>query len=122
MRATVMVGLIALVGCGDKDAGDTSVVPADRVPLVLALTGEPANGATLYAFCATCHGQNGEGLDGSGFQPLAPVADDDVFVTTVLEGIEGTSMLSYAEEYSDQEIADILAHVHTLSGVAAIAE
>jgi len=114
VRTLALIGMIALAGCGDGKDGDTGEV--DRVTAVLALTGDTTNGKTLYdSVCTVCHGANGEGGTGN---VVAPVADDEVFVATVIEGRVAEGMAAYGDDYTDQEIADILAHVKTLSGVA----
>ncbi len=113
MRALpALFGLVAASGCAEKDGGE---VPVDRTESVLSLTGDPAGGAPLYdEVCAICHGTEGEGGVGN---PLAPVVSEELFAFTVIEGRPTQAMPAFGDDYSDQQVADLLAHVHTLSGV-----
>ncbi len=93
---------------------DTLITLRDQWPI-----GDPANGATLYAAsCAVCHGAEGEGGGGGAFPILQPnefvemntTADLVIFIQ---EGREGTAMAGFADRLTEQEIADIVAHLRT---------
>ena len=94
------VGLAALVfaGCGSKGA---------RVDDILALEGDPVNGAEVYAAnCASCHAADGSGGSGPNIQG----EDEDAEVAeVVLEGEE--DMPAFDGDLTDQEIADVVAYV-----------
>lgn len=90
-----------------------------RVPDIQALTGDAVAGEALYGtHCGTCHGADGlggsvdheivESDDGHGHSH-----DDEEVINTILKG--RTGMPSF-DSLSDQEIADIVAHIHTLEG------
>jgi mono/diheme cytochrome c family protein len=81
---------------------------AGRVDTIVALEGDAANGATLYATtCAGCHGADGQG--GSG--PRATGRDAVEVASVILSGEE--EMPAYADQFDDQEIADIIAWLDT---------
>ncbi len=75
-----------------------------RVDAILALAGDATNGAVVYADnCAGCHGEDGtggteRGILGEGDAETAQI---------VLNGEE--SMPSFADELTDQDVADVLA-------------
>jgi len=93
-----------LAGCAGEEEGDD-------VDAILALNGVAASGATVYgAQCQACHGADGAG--GGSFPSLVamvPGASDAEIVSIVLEG-EGT-MPAFRSKLSDQEVADLLAHM-----------
>ena len=91
--------LAVLVGCADQA----------RIDDVLALEGDEASGAELYASsCASCHGDDGSGGVGPSLIANVPDQSDDELVDTLLNGPE--SMPSFAD-LEDQELADILAYL-----------
>lgn len=112
---TAFIGALTLtIGCGDDTGGDTT--PTDEIAAIVALTGDAANGATVYGDnCAGCHGADGTGSaagpDLSG--EIAEHSDEDI-VTTIYNG-DG-SMPEYGTKLSEQEIADVLAHLRDLFG------
>jgi cytochrome c553 len=63
------------------------------VPQVSSLPGDPKAGATLYATCAACHGDNGGGNQDLGAPRIAGV--DDWYLATELRkfrsGVRGTN-------------------------------
>ncbi len=102
------------------EAGDTAgaletlTTLRDQWPI-----GDPVNGAALYADnCAVCHGADGEGGGGGTFPVMKPnefvqmntTAD---LVTFIQEGREGTAMTGFEDRLTEQEIADIVAHLRT---------
>jgi len=94
------------------------------------IAGNVARGKTLYKdHCASCHGANGEGGHGTGVtlsRPrnapiLAPAlnnpgflaaASDALIKTTLMQGREGTPMLSFLKQgLKERDINDIVAYV-----------
>jgi mono/diheme cytochrome c family protein len=60
--ATLIIAALLLVACGGNDAA-----PDTAVPDTAASVGDAVKGKTLYQqSCASCHGQNGEGVPGLG--------------------------------------------------------
>jgi mono/diheme cytochrome c family protein len=90
----------------------------ERVEAILALDGDPASGEAIYAeTCAGCHAESGLGVDdptepgiGENLTEVVEAEDDTEFVRAILEG-EG-EMPAFADELSDEEIADVLAYIH----------
>ncbi len=100
MRTLTLFSCIALslVAC-DEDADSKAVT---------SLTGDEVNGEVLYdANCAACHGASAEGASG----PAIYDEDADDFVEAIQYG-EG-SMPAFPD-FSDQDIADVIAFVQTL--------
>lgn len=94
--------VLVFAGCGGS-----------RVDDVLALTGDAAAGQAVYqARCALCHGDNGEGGTGPA---IAGEDELEELVEVVLFG-EG-DMSGFDGVISDQEVADVVAFVQTLTGV-----
>jgi mono/diheme cytochrome c family protein len=106
--------------------------PKDRVRA--ARLGErefATDGATLYGtFCAACHGTKGEGMRYAGM-PFFPavgkpdflaVASDEFIAATITHGRAGRRMPAWGEKVGGlrpEEIASVVGHLRTLSGVAA---
>ena len=84
-------------------------VTSERAQTILALTGDVVNGESLYSTnCASCHLADGSGDIGSNIQGV----DQDLLVDAMLNG--RTGMISYADLFVDQEIADIAAYAEGL--------
>lgn len=96
-----------------------------------AQSGDPANGARIYAQrCAWCHGEKGDG-QGPGAARLVPpprdftlglykiktssheelAARDEDLARMVRDGMPGTAMPGWKDVLSEQDIRDVLAHV-----------
>lgn len=82
---------------------------------------DAAHGEELYTIrCISCHGAKGQG--GVGLNLRNPVvqkaADPEFLAITVRDGREGTPMAAFGGKgvgLSDQDIADLIAYVRTLS-------
>lgn len=97
LRVLVAMSCV-LVAC-DETAGG-------RAGDILALSGDVANGRTLYTTtCQSCHAADGSGVEDLGIN--IQDVDIDVVVDAVLNG--RTNMAAYGEVFEDQEIADIAA-------------
>lgn len=99
------------------------------------ILGDAARGRQLFAeHCAACHGENGEGGEGTGVtfsRPrdlpiIAPSLNNDGFLAaasdamiraTLRRGRQGTPMPSFLKQgLSEQDIDDIVAFVRSLAG------
>lgn len=100
-----------------------SLPPAPPKP---TLDGDAAKGATAYALCGSCHGQNGQGSQPQGAPPLAGQAD--WYLLSSLQkfkaGIRGSNpadpfgavMRGMAMTLpTEQSMLDVIAHIMTLS-------
>ena len=90
-----------------------SSADATRATTIEGLTGDTANGKTLYdATCTACHGADGK--SGSEKRNVASNSSSNKSgaVEQVLGG--GGSMPAYADQFTDQEIADIVAYTASL--------
>ena len=93
---TRLFPLLLLVACGDPSS----------------LTGDAANGDTLYqANCASCHASDGTG--GSGPNITGEIEETGELTDIILNG-EG-DMPGFADSLSDQDVADIIAFLQTIS-------
>jgi cytochrome c553 len=90
---------------------DALVVLQEEWPL-----GDPANGTTLYAAnCAACHGAEGEGGVGTQLQPneFVQMHTNAELVAFLQVGRPGTAMAGFGTRLTEQELADIVAHLRT---------
>ena len=93
-----------------SDAADPMVPPPSRAAFILGLSGDIANGSTLYATnCQACHGATGEGGTGTVLTGLTFTED---LVNSVIDG--KNYMPAFGTVLLDQEIADLIAHVESL--------
>jgi mono/diheme cytochrome c family protein len=114
MRGVAWLALGSLAGCqgsdGGTDGGDCTG-GASRNDDILCLDGDAANGATVYGDnCEVCHGPEGAGLPGLGADIRGKAAADTV--DSILNPVVGMTDLSGV--LSNQEIADVAAHVEVL--------
>lgn len=83
--------------------------------------GNPSHGEELFAIrCVSCHGNKGQG--GVGLNLRNPIiqkeADPEFIAITIRDGREGTHMAAFGKEgvgLENQDIADLVAYVRTLS-------
>lgn len=94
---TRVLPLLLVLGCAD---------PA------LQLDGDAVAGAQLYeAECTLCHGATGEGTSrGPDVRGLEERLAPSLTLQVIREGRD--TMPAY--DFTDQELADLLAHLHTL--------
>jgi mono/diheme cytochrome c family protein len=86
--------------------------PSDRAVSIADMTGEATSGAALYTMhCASCHGASARGGSGPNLISELGEEDDADLIDVVLEGDGDMPSFSNLE---DQEIADIMAHLHSL--------
>lgn len=107
---TFVFALSGTIACDTGTATGDGDGDGDRVADILAATGDATNGAALFdADCRTCHGDTGQGGSGPALQGNNDT--DEELAEVILNG-DG-QMPSWAS-YSDQDIADVIAHVNTL--------
>ncbi len=84
--------------------------------------GDAEDGAALYAAnCAACHGDDGEGKEGTALanRVLLETATDTYLVETIRSGRRGTSMPGFANPspvrqlLAQDEIESIVAHIRS---------
>ncbi|HZO13181.1 MAG TPA: hypothetical protein VFB62_07975 [Polyangiaceae bacterium] len=117
MKYTICIfAVLALVGCNDDETEATC--DASTVPIG---TGDAARGMGLFSTCGTssCHGDDGDtGLGGKMSERVPALSDAEIAKTikcgTDTPAISG-SMIAQGESeggtLSDQEIADVIAHL-----------
>jgi len=110
---------------GTPEAGQREAAGADAT----ASGGASMGGALYRTSCASCHGTNGQGVEGA-FPPLAddPVVtaeDPTRHIEIVLFGLQGqpidgvsyeTPMPAWAEQLSNEEVAAVVNHERTSWG------
>lgn len=97
------IALLFLSACG----GDP------RAAAIAALEGDAASGAPLYAtHCASCHGDDGSGDSGPALVGDVHEHSDEELASKILGG--GLVMPGFADELGDQEVADLIAFLHSL--------
>ena len=84
--------------------------------------GDVTRGSQIFdANCAVCHGADGQGRVGVNLSSDWPAIDPTAFTRAVIEqGVSGTPMTPWSKQYGgpldDQQIADVVAFVASLSG------
>ncbi len=110
--AWMCVGFLA-AGCNSDDGntdtgGNDCAGGASRTEDILCLEADTANGAEVYGDrCTVCHGPDGAGLVALG-SDIREKTDAEV-VESILNPVTG--MTDFSSVLSDQEIADVAAHV-----------
>ena len=95
-------------------------VPAEVIPPVPQVTGDPNKGYTLFQQnCAACHGKQGEGRIGANLRDAFPsIAPGAFAIETIKRGISGTKMPAWSQAnggpLTDDEINDVAAFVLSL--------
>lgn len=101
---------VALVACGSD---------APRNTVIAGMTGDATKGATVWgAQCKSCHGDDGKGKDLPGSNIATGHAKDHSDasnIKVILDGL-GTKMPGFGDKLNNQEVADLMAHLHKLQG------
>ncbi len=90
--------------------------------VALAQEGDITRGSQIYdAYCAVCHGSEGQGRVGVNLSQDFPAIDPTAFTRAVIEqGVDGTRMPAWGQKYGGpldaQAIADVSAFITSLSG------
>ena len=100
------------LSAGDSDTAlEALTVLQEQWPL-----GDPVNGAAVYATsCAVCHGAEGQGGVGKQLKPSEFVQSNTNadLVAFIQKGRPGTAMAGFDTRLTEQQIADIVAHLRT---------
>ncbi|MGQ9926981.1 MAG: c-type cytochrome [Chloroflexaceae bacterium] len=127
--------LLSLAACGAQPATDapaTGAFPADRP---YSARGDAERGARLFSACASCHATTTEQVVGPGlaglFDPAGPALPPDVdyggklpngkerteatIAAWIREGGIGRIGFMPPQRLNDQELADLIAYLRTLS-------
>ena len=88
---------------------------SDRASTIDGLKGDVTSGQSLYQRdCVACHGDKGQGT-ASGktlIDDHAKDHSDGELADTIIDG--NGDMPSFGNQYTDQEISDVLAYIRTL--------
>jgi mono/diheme cytochrome c family protein len=112
LKKVVLLGLLAACGCHR--------LPPSK-PLSELTTQEAAGRQVFVSRCSSCHyadtekGMNGPGLEGLFRKPYlhSGMAANDAQVTAVI--VRGRNMMpALGNTLSDQQLADLMAYLHTL--------
>jgi mono/diheme cytochrome c family protein len=123
MKNLPLFALLLAAACSTKTTTPTTGPVAARLTAISALTGNATAGKALYESsatpaCASCHKADGTG---NGPYPALgePSKNDDVaeLAGYIINGVkkDAAVMPAYAN-LSDQQIADIVAHMKTTFG------
>jgi mono/diheme cytochrome c family protein len=123
-----MVGMLVLllpivVACGE--ASSPTATPEPEIAVIEPAFGtQLARGQQLYGtYCASCHGQSGEGLGPfpalNGGQHAFSHADWEI-IAQIKNG--KNAMPAFAAQLSDQDIVDIIARVKAWWGPGQLSE
>lgn len=95
------------------------------VPAPVTLQGDSARGQQLYATCATCHGDQAQGIESTGAPQLA--GQNDWYLLTQLKNFKagfrgseaadtfGNQMRLMAQSLTDEQaMLDVIAYINTL--------
>ena len=94
------------------EAGGVAPIAMSPEPVA----GDPARGATVYAtHCASCHGADGQGGEGTALGNAAMLAlTDDAFLRhAIVEGRQDTPMPAFVGTLEDAAIDDVVAFVRS---------
>ncbi len=100
---------------GAKGKAPAAVKSKSRTIEVTAA--KAAEGKTLYATCAGCHGAEGEGKVGTAprlaSKSFLAAASDEMLVKVIAEGRTGTTMIPWKTTYKPAQIEAIVAYLRT---------
>ena len=81
------------------------------------IEGDQANGADLYdVHCLQCHGEDGEGDSALSLNnpTFLESVSDGFLLHALTEGRSGTTMISYSQILSQQEMFDLVVYIRSL--------
>lgn len=112
LTSLLAAGLLAaapLAGCGDDDGGGGGE-SAGPPPQQVVDSGQAAAGREVFGqSCAACHGGEGQGGTGPKLAGEQAYTDAELVVRQIREG--GGGMPAFADQLSEQELADVSAYV-----------
>lgn len=127
MVVMAFIAVAGLIGCGDdEDAtgstgsggnGGAGGSATGRVADVLALTGDATAGATVFnSSCgqSNCHGADGTAstTNARDLTTFASTISDARLIQVIIDGSVGQNVMPpLGGQFSDQEIADVVAYV-----------
>jgi cytochrome c oxidase cbb3-type subunit 3 len=90
-----------------------TLVPVTPIPTIPGLSGDPAQGAQVYARnCRVCHGPQGEGGLGANLSRPISAAEPAAFLRqTISRGVAGSPMPAWQGVLSGSEIEDTVAYI-----------
>lgn len=119
-----LVLVVVLVsGCGNSSEESKRSSPPGTVEKTAETTGNAAKGKSLYLTCATCHGQNAEGMQALGAPALAD--QEPYYLKQQLQNfrtnkrgvhakdVYGAQMAPMAKTLDSQGIKDVIAYIKT---------
>lgn len=120
---------LTLASCGGSESTESTTtlapVPAEYAGKTNPLGSDAANmGADLFdTNCTACHGPqgHGDGPAGAALDPapknlpeLVKVAGDDYLFWRISTGRQGTAMVGWKGVLTDEQIWQVISHIHTL--------
>ncbi len=85
----------------------SATVETNDVEAVLELSGDAAEGETLYvAECERCHGADGAGVSAADFAVSVPASSDEELAENILSG--PGYMPNFVNTLDSQQVADIV--------------
>ena len=81
------------------------------------ITGDQENGAALYDIhCIQCHGEDGEGDSALSLNnpTFLESVSDGFLLHALTEGRSGTTMISYSQILTQQEMEDLVVYIRSL--------
>jgi mono/diheme cytochrome c family protein len=103
-RLTISLAAVLLAACAEPTQTES----------ILDLTGDHAAGKAIYEAptgCSLCHGLAGEGVEGLGVALAGTSLSAEEIIMTVLTGNDQGMGSAETYQLSDQDVADVTAHV-----------
>lgn len=121
---TAFFVVIVLSGCSDQSQETKTATPPGTTEQTAEDAGNEQRGKSLYTTCATCHGQNAEGMKALGAPALAD--QEPYYLKQQLqnyrtnkrgvhpEDVYGAQMAPMAKTLDSEGIKDVIAYIKTL--------
>jgi len=107
--AILFVFSLSLVSCdGEEETKDDANENTEQNVTGDATVADYSAGKDVYVkSCQLCHQENGEGTE------LFPTLKDKACnITTVVSGIDGTAMVSFKDQLTNQQISDVANYIN----------
>lgn len=116
LLAVCALGLAACGGGGDSGSSDTTATTETSGGTETTATGDVAAGKEVFASnCGSCHTLADAGTTGSVGPNLDDLKPDEEMVASQVKN-GGGAMPSFADQLSEQQIADVAAYVSSVAG------